>query len=79
MLTLLLNLLYYAIKKIQDEQLLVGIGLSGDASMGNARAEHFPKQSMLKFNSCNSCLCRPALTYMNVMGGYIKKTEHVVL
>lgn len=39
--------------------------------MGNARAEHFPKQSMLKFNSCTSCLCRTALTYMNIWGGGI--------
>jgi len=46
------------------------MGLSGDASMGNARAEHFPKQSTLKFNSCTSCLCRTALTYMNICGGW---------
>lgn len=48
--------------------------------MGNARAEHFPKESMSKFNSCTSCLCRTALTYTNMAGGgggYIQKAEHV--
>lgn len=45
----MVNLFYYVIKKFQDEQLLLGVGLSGDVSMGNAMVASFPKQSMLKF------------------------------